>query len=318
VVTPPEALWRIYGFDLSENNPPVMQLQLHLPGMNMVGYQQNQNIDDVLKRQGSEQSMLTKYFEKNKTDEDARKILYADFPEFYTWNSEGGEKFWNKRKKANMFQVGRIVQAHPTEGERYYLRILLNNVVGARPFKELRTVKHVEYHTFREAAEALGLIDGDNSWDGALKEATIWAMPYSIRRLFATILIFSEPTNVRGLWDKHLEAMGEDYHRNNPCKKAVEQLVLIDVRDMLQSMGKDIQSFPLPLIDSSNDAAAGVPREIYKEHIIEVNEEDKNLHKSLNTEQMTAYKAIISTVDSPNGGVFFIDGPGVTGEDISL
>jgi hypothetical protein len=39
----------------------------------------------------------------------------------------------------------------------------------------------------------------------------------------------------------------------------VEQFVLIDVRDMLQSMGKGMQSFPLPLIDSSNDAIAGVP-----------------------------------------------------------
>jgi ATP-dependent DNA helicase PIF1 len=172
-VTPPEALWRIYGFNLSKNYPPIMQLQLHLSGMNMVGYQQNQNIDDVLKRQGSEQSMLTEYFKKNKTDEDARKILYPDFPEFYTWNSEGGEKFWNKRKKANMFQVKRIIQAHPAEGERYYLRILLNNVAGARSFKELRTVKDVEYYTFREAAEALGLIDGDNSWDDVLKETTI-------------------------------------------------------------------------------------------------------------------------------------------------
>jgi ATP-dependent DNA helicase PIF1 len=81
---PREALWRIYGFDLSENDPPVMQLQLDLLGMNMVGYQQNQNIDGVLKRQGSEQSMLTEYFKKNKTDEEARKILYANFSEFYT------------------------------------------------------------------------------------------------------------------------------------------------------------------------------------------------------------------------------------------
>jgi ATP-dependent DNA helicase PIF1 len=47
-------------------------------------------------------------------------------------------------------------------------------------------------------------------------------MPSSIKRLFATILVFGEPTNVRGLWDKHLEAMGEDYRRNNPYKKAVE------------------------------------------------------------------------------------------------
>jgi ATP-dependent DNA helicase PIF1 len=108
--------------------------------------------------------------------------------------------------------------------------------------------------------------------------------------------------------------MREDYHRNNPCKKAVEQLVLIDVCDMLQAMEKDIRSFSRPLIDSSNDVAAGVPREIYEKRIIEVNEEDKNLHKSLNTEQMAAYKTIMSTVDSPNGGVFFIDGLGGTGK----
>jgi hypothetical protein len=120
-VTPLEALWRIYDFDLSENDPPIMQLQHHLPGMNMVGYQQNQNIENVLKRQGSEQSMLTEYFEKNKTDEDARTILYSDFSEFYTWNSENGEKYWKKRKRQHIFQIGRIVQAHPAEGEHYYL-----------------------------------------------------------------------------------------------------------------------------------------------------------------------------------------------------
>jgi hypothetical protein len=68
------------------------------------------------------------------------------------------------------------------------------------------------------------------------------------------------------------------------------------------------------LINSSNDDDAGVPLELYVECIIEVNEEDKNLHKSLNTEQMAAYKTIMSTVDSPNGGVFFIDGPGGTGK----
>jgi ATP-dependent DNA helicase PIF1 len=106
-----------------------------------------------------------------------------------------------------MIQVRRIIQAHPAEGERYYLCILLNNIAGARSFKELRTVKDVEYHTFHEAAEAQELIDGDNSWDHALKEEIIWAMPPSIRRLFATILVFGEPSNVHGLWDKHLEAM---------------------------------------------------------------------------------------------------------------
>jgi ATP-dependent DNA helicase PIF1 len=37
-VTPLEALWRIYGFELSQISPPVMQLQLHLPNMHMVAF----------------------------------------------------------------------------------------------------------------------------------------------------------------------------------------------------------------------------------------------------------------------------------------
>jgi hypothetical protein len=43
-VNPPEALWRIYGFELSKNSPPVMQLQLHLPNMHMVSFHQRQGI----------------------------------------------------------------------------------------------------------------------------------------------------------------------------------------------------------------------------------------------------------------------------------
>ena len=59
--------------------------------------------------------------------------------------------------------------------------------------------------------------------------------------------------------------MAEDYERNNPNLSAVQQLVLIDIRNMLQSMGKDIRSFPLPQIDDAFDDAGGVPREIFEE-----------------------------------------------------
>jgi hypothetical protein len=90
----------------------------------------------------------------------------------------------------------------------------------------LRTVKDVEYHTFHEAAEALGLIDGDNSWDDSFKEAAIWAMPPSIRRLFPMILVFGEPSNVHGFWDKHLEAMGEDYHCVRQTPQSFEITIL--------------------------------------------------------------------------------------------
>ena len=95
-VTPPEALWRIYGFELSQNSPPVMQLQLHLPNMHMVSFHERQHIDRVVNRPGADRSMLTAYFEANRQHEEARDILYCDFPEYYTWQQG---KVWQRRKR---------------------------------------------------------------------------------------------------------------------------------------------------------------------------------------------------------------------------
>ena len=59
--------------------------------------------------------------------------------------------------------------------------------------------------------------------------------------------------------------MSEDYSHNNPPPDLVQQMVLIGIRNMLQSMGKDIRSFPLPDIDHSyNDAAIFLVRYLRK------------------------------------------------------
>lgn len=71
--------------------------------------------------------------------------------------------------------------------------------------------------SIREAAERLGLIEDDNTLDESLTESTQFAMPASQRRLFATILVFCEPGDVRGLWDRHLEAMYDDYRQSHTC-----------------------------------------------------------------------------------------------------
>ena len=92
---PPEALWRIYGFDLSDRYLFVLSLQLHLLDMHMVSFHRRQGIRRVLDCPGADKSMLTSYFEKYRTYETARGILYRDFPEFYTWQAQG--KVWQNR-----------------------------------------------------------------------------------------------------------------------------------------------------------------------------------------------------------------------------
>ncbi|AQK91784.1 Helicase [Zea mays] len=75
-VTPPEAL--------SQISPLVMQLELHLKNMHMVSFHERAKVNHVVQRPGADRSMLTAYFEANRQHEEARGIVYRDFPEWYT------------------------------------------------------------------------------------------------------------------------------------------------------------------------------------------------------------------------------------------
>ncbi|KAL5647921.1 hypothetical protein ACJX0J_042276, partial [Zea mays] len=257
-VTPPEALWRIFSFDLSQNSPTVMQLQLHLENMHMVSFHERAKVNYVVQHPGADRSMLTAYFEANRLHEEARGILYSDFPE---WTVDGDT-----------------------------------------------------LPSFREAAQRSGLLEADDKIDECLNEAAIYQMSSALRRLFATILVYCEPNDVAELWQRHLDSMSEDYHRSTQSKTHVQQMVFIDIRNILQSMGKDIKTFPLPTIIDKYDESHGTDREIYKEESIEPTAEDVAMKETLNEEQRSAYDKILSFVDTNNGGVFFVDGPGGTGK----
>ncbi|RCV30729.1 hypothetical protein SETIT_6G118500v2, partial [Setaria italica] len=253
-VTPLEAMWRIYGFDLSKNHPPVQQLQLHLPDMHMVTYHKRDKIERVVNCPGADELMLTTYFDYNKLHKEARGILYHDFPEHYTWESNGGT----------------LLSSGSPEP-----------CCWATSYRDLRTIDGVLLPSFREAADRRGLIEEDNTHDECLTENSLFHMPSSLRRLFTTILVFCKSNDVFGFWTKHLDAMSEDYRRNNPNPSLVEHMVLIDIRNMLQSMGKNIRSFRLPGIDDTYDDASGIPHEIFEEASIDQNLEDSGTAKLL-------------------------------------
>jgi ATP-dependent DNA helicase PIF1 len=108
--------------------------------------------------------------------------------------------------------------------------------------------------------------------------------------------------------------MLEDYSHNNPSPDLVQQMVLIDIRNMLQSMGKNIRSFSLPNIDHSYDDASHIPREIFEEASVKENPKDVLLCDSLNAEQRSAYDEIMAAICNKQGGLFFVDELGGTGK----
>lgn len=86
--------------------------------------------------------------------------------------------------------------AHPAEGERYYLRVLLSHIRSATSFDALKTVNGNPCSSFREACEHLGLIEHDRTLDDCMTEAATFQMPSALRWLFATILVFCEVTEI--------------------------------------------------------------------------------------------------------------------------
>ncbi|XP_075077368.1 uncharacterized protein LOC142164091 [Nicotiana tabacum] len=114
-VPPPEAMWRLYGFSISEMSPTVCPLQLHLKGLQFVSFRSNANVDTVVNKPLIKQTMLTQFFQMNRTNAEAMELnlLYREFPEHFVWSSI--EKMWTPRKQRRV--IGRVVTYHPTEGE---------------------------------------------------------------------------------------------------------------------------------------------------------------------------------------------------------
>jgi hypothetical protein len=115
--------------------PHVLQLTVHVPGMHMVAYNDRDDLRNVINHEQSQKSMLIEYFRMNNVILFATSLLYGEFPEYYRWDRT--EKEWLQRKQRT--QIDKMVYACPTEGERYYLRVLLNHVRGATSFDNLKT-----------------------------------------------------------------------------------------------------------------------------------------------------------------------------------
>ncbi|GKE04655.1 hypothetical protein Tco_1396673, partial [Tanacetum coccineum] len=163
---------------------------------------------------------------------------------------------------------GRLISANPAKGERFYLRVLLSHVKGPTCWEDLYIVNDILYSTFRKAALKRGLVESDDSLSHCLQEAFIFQFLVALRRLFATILIFCEPGDVRKLWDDHYESFSKDYRRCCENVERVQNTVLRDISVFLQSMGKSLNDFDLPSITTTSNLESGGYREVEEEYSI--------------------------------------------------
>ncbi len=105
-------------------------MALHLEFEQIITFAVGQHLQ-AIERANNSDTTLTAWFKLNQSDSFANNILYGQIPKFYSWKQDKTE--WSKRvagcSDAEKI-IGRIYVASPSEGERYYLRLLLLRVKG--------------------------------------------------------------------------------------------------------------------------------------------------------------------------------------------
>ncbi|KAL3839225.1 hypothetical protein ACJIZ3_023816 [Penstemon smallii] len=289
----PEALWRIYAFPMSEMSPPVIVLPVHLPNHQPMRFGLEKTLQQVISDPFSGKTMLTEFFFMNVSNSEAKclNLLYKEFPEYFVW--EQSKRKWKFRKKQVV--VGRLCTVNPFEGERYFERLFLSNVRCPTSFEALTTVGGIKYATFREAAVRKGLLESDTYVDSCLAEASLYRMPYSLRVLFAMLLVYGITGNPQLLWDKYYSALSEDFAQNRASTDIEILQNTVSAIDMvLTSMDICIADFPirLPIVSP----------------------EDMSLVNKLNIGQRLVYDQITEKISCNDHGVFFLDCPRGTGK----
>ena len=198
----------------------------------------------------------------------------------------------------------------PNQGERFYLRLLLNHARGAKSFEDIRTFNGIVHETFQEACCARGLLDDDAEWRRCLDEAKNSSMPSQLRQLFTTILDFNNPQRPGDLWQEFKSYLCEDFrhrarmtHTPNtmPNDTAIENMALWDMECALRTQGRRMEDFPsMPIpVEPVNHQMSRLMQQEYDYDITQLQQEVIVEKSQLNGKQSGFYRGVMEAVNLP-------------------
>ncbi|EUC59156.1 helitron helicase-like amino-terminal domain protein [Rhizoctonia solani AG-3 Rhs1AP] len=86
-----EGLWRIYCCRLHHEQPSIIRLQVHLEGQQMITFQADESLEDVVRNRADQDTPLTGFFKLNQhvnenTRAVANQLLYQEIPNCFSWD----------------------------------------------------------------------------------------------------------------------------------------------------------------------------------------------------------------------------------------
>jgi PIF1-like helicase/Helitron helicase-like domain at N-terminus len=336
-----EAFWRISMFDMHREVPNVVRLQIHLPGQQFITWnaEAHPDAEEIVERAAQKDTTLTAYFKANAQYEEARQLLYHEFPQRFTWVA--AKKIWKPRQRG--FAIGRMYYVNPTAGERFYLRTLLTvvkvldfliclsfsqcadlTVKGATSFQDLCTFQGIIQPTFRDACLARGLLANDNEWIQCLQDASAMQTGKQLRALFVIILRDCMPSQPAELWLQFRQHICDDLKyalrqlgKEDAAEEEVYDYGLYLINQTLQHNNKSLRDYP-PMPLSHMDWQQVVGNRLIVEQRQYDRQEQQRLADQripmLNEDQRKAFDTVMDAVNTGTGQCFFLNGPGGTGK----
>ncbi|XP_019199139.1 PREDICTED: uncharacterized protein LOC109192887 [Ipomoea nil] len=322
-ISPCEAAWRIFAFDIQFRNPSVERLSFHLPNEHSVIFHDDDLVDDVVNRPTVAQSMFTAWLEANKSYAEARQLTYSQMPTKFVWKKDKRE--WHPRQRN--WAIGRIFYVPPNSGEIFYLRCLLNIVRGPTSFDDIKKVDGVQYNSFRDACYARGLIEDDKEYVDAISEAAVWSSAHSLRKLFVTLLTSNAMSKPEDVWEVVWHYLSDDAEftcrRNISTSDLIlndsqkKNYALFEMEKLLNAWNKSLADYPpMPMPDQNGDLFQG-NRLLFEEMSYDreaLRHEHDSLVQKLTEEQLLIYNKVVADVQSEMGGMYFVYGYGGTGK----
>ncbi|MBW0496711.1 hypothetical protein O181_036426 [Austropuccinia psidii MF-1] len=216
-------------FNLSNREPTIQHLLHHLEKKQLVYFQDKEGDINQVMTGSAECTTLTDFFRLNRRNAigkgiSARKLLYHELPQYFYWGKK--KKQWFGRIKSRG-TVGRLFFARISEGECYYLQLLLLHRKNMQSFQDLARVNGFLHPTFRGAAEAAGLLVSDKNYSSCITEASGFMTGSALRQMFAILLVHSPPSNPTSLLTEHLGSLSDD------CKYKLQELNFARNRKLL-------------------------------------------------------------------------------------
>ncbi|GMF41682.1 unnamed protein product [Phytophthora fragariaefolia] len=180
--------------------------------------------------------MLTRFFElcasEAPENQIAKTMIYQDIPKEFRWDSTLGSP---QTIPSHAWEDGsRVAKGHG---------VVLFAHFSASPqgLAVLRAPSDSGWCRVRNIPSSgfeIGLLEDDAEWISCMREAAVFRMPYQLRQLFTTILVYSQVAEVRQLWERFYDDISQAFAHRYPTLlgQAKEDMIMFETLKSLNEL----------------------------------------------------------------------------------